>query len=288
MFVNMCQKRRLASYGPQVQYIGRIKTAEQRPYAMYHNTINFIFIFSPQEEIQHTVYINGKLFKTQFPILEMHMPGCFYENRKNIHLQTDEMYISYAKSSMDFFKNILSGFKIDCSSIVPPYNIVVTPLMTALIENIRKITEGIHTTGNADRLDRLCECLILEGLLNRKTGSKSAIQINNTEEKVKNIAALVEISYWDADIRSLISQNGLSQRTFFREWKKMFPVSPRQHIIRLKLDHASSMLKFSKLKIKEIAEKVHFNDSFHFSKIFTAHYGVSPTEYRSRYWSKIK
>ncbi len=55
-------------------------------------------------------------------------------------------------------------------------------------------------------------------------------------------------------------------------------------INKLRLKHALNDIKLSSLSLHEITEKYGFKSHSYFSKIFKAHYGLSPIQYRKRYF----
>lgn len=58
--------------------------------------------------------------------------------------------------------------------------------------------------------------------------------------------------------------------------------APVEYFIRLKIHYACQLLDQSKLKIKDIAQKIGYADPFYFSRLFNKIMGTSPYEYRLR------
>ena len=50
----------------------------------------------------------------------------------------------------------------------------------------------------------------------------------------------------------------------------------------LKIQQACRLLEYSKLRVKEIAYKIGYNDPYHFSRVFTTVMGISPHEFRKK------
>ena len=70
---------------------------------------------------------------------------------------------------------------------------------------------------------------------------------------------------------------------YFRElFKRHTGNSPYQYHLARRLDRAQTLLAESELTIKEVAEALHFNDAYHFSKTFKARTGRSPSRWRRR------
>lgn len=53
-----------------------------------------------------------------------------------------------------------------------------------------------------------------------------------------------------------------------------------EHIMNKRLDLAKAILKDNSMSIEEIAEKVGYNDYFHFTKVFKKNVGITPSKYR--------
>ena len=80
----------------------------------------------------------------------------------------------------------------------------------------------------------------------------------------------------------LAKEENMSCAHFRRLFRKKTGMTPTQYITLLRLKHAERMLAETKLNVKEIAHKVGFSDQLYFSKVFSKHFGVSPSEFRNR------
>jgi len=56
--------------------------------------------------------------------------------------------------------------------------------------------------------------------------------------------------------------------------------SPYQYLIRLKMNHAADRLQQPGALVKQVAEESGFADPFHFSRVFSSVFGISPTGFR--------
>lgn len=74
----------------------------------------------------------------------------------------------------------------------------------------------------------------------------------------------------------------LSVGQFERNFKKVFDISPKQHILNVRLRAACRLLQTSNDTIASIALDVGFYDHSHFCRCFKRDVGVSPSEYRKR------
>lgn len=63
----------------------------------------------------------------------------------------------------------------------------------------------------------------------------------------------------------------------FRRYDKQ---SPYQYLLRLKMNHAAGQLRKTGSLVKQVAEESGFSDPFHFSRVFTSIFGLSPSAFR--------
>lgn len=94
-------------------------------------------------------------------------------------------------------------------------------------------------------------------------------------------------TFLDNNYRQKITLNELAEKLhiapiyFSRKFKEYFGLSPIDYVIMLRLHEATLCLANEEMSIAEIAESVSYHDSFHFSKLFKRHYGVSPQKFRN-------
>lgn len=84
-------------------------------------------------------------------------------------------------------------------------------------------------------------------------------------------------------IKMAIENTKLSATQYRTLFSKMFHMSPKQYVLKLKLDYAKELLCQTSVSILYIAEKCGFNDGFYFSALFKKKCGCSPSEYRKMY-----
>lgn len=74
----------------------------------------------------------------------------------------------------------------------------------------------------------------------------------------------------------------VSEAYLCRLFHRYDAVSPYQLLMRLKMARAAALLLNRHLLVKEIGQRVGFEDPYHFSKAFKRAYGISPAAFRSR------
>lgn len=78
-----------------------------------------------------------------------------------------------------------------------------------------------------------------------------------------------------------------SLRTFNRRFKNALGKTPLQYLQATRLSNARELLQKSNLSIAEIAAHSGYQDAAAFSKIFSQHFGTSPTKYRETVRAKL-
>ncbi|HEV7780791.1 MAG TPA: AraC family transcriptional regulator [Chitinophagaceae bacterium] len=71
----------------------------------------------------------------------------------------------------------------------------------------------------------------------------------------------------------------LSPAHFYRNFKKVYGISPYQYLLKRKMERAASLLRTGKWKITDVALEYGFSDLPAFSKTFKKFYGRSPREF---------
>ena len=84
-------------------------------------------------------------------------------------------------------------------------------------------------------------------------------------------------------VADLADAGFVSLRECYRIFKNQLHCSPLEYIISYRLQMAGERLRQGNASITEIAQGCGFGTSSHFGRIFFAHYGCTPSQYR-RYW----
>ena len=101
----------------------------------------------------------------------------------------------------------------------------------------------------------------------------------------KNSAQLMK-EYIDECFYKKISLDDLSDRFFLsktqlvRNFRNKYHITPYAYLIKKRIAFSMVLLRNTTLSISEIAEKLQFNSSYHFSATFKKSVGVSPTDIR--------
>ena len=83
----------------------------------------------------------------------------------------------------------------------------------------------------------------------------------------------------DLSVSSLANLCGISEVYFRRLFVDKFSLTPKEYIIKLKLEHARRLLESSQFTMSEIALMCGYTEPCHFSREFKSAFGISPKEY---------
>jgi AraC-like DNA-binding protein len=86
----------------------------------------------------------------------------------------------------------------------------------------------------------------------------------------------------DRSISEIAAMCAVSETYFRRLFKKYSGLSPKEYILRVKIDKAKLILRETNLQVSEIAEMFGISDTAYFCRMFKKRTGVSPLIYRSK------
>lgn len=146
--------------------------------------------------------------------------------------------------------------------------------LPALILDLQRLCG--QTPLPADRLDRVCERLVLESLLSAKADSAPG-------DAIARIRTQVEADCLAShDFPALAAAEGLSFPHFRRLWRRAVGQPPERFRSGLRMALACRMLVEGDQAVASIARTVGFPDQLHFARRFRQLVGESPTSYRER------
>jgi len=174
-----------------------------------------------------------------------------------------------AKTALDdFLEGTIAGAD---DYITKPFNI---KLLKAKIDNILKQRKRFFEYISENKSDK--------PHLNESQDCK----VTSLDEQFlwnlqKNIIENIDNS--ELSIDDLVSKTNLSRRVFFNKIKSLTGLAPIEFVRETRIKESAEMLKNTEYKIKEITYMIGFSDSKYFTQCFKEVYGITPTEYRSRY-----
>ena len=162
-------------------------------------------------------------------------------------------------------------FRIDLDNpfIPVPNPVLLAERFTVLLDMI----EQMHFS----RAVVCTEMLLLDLLENEKLPRVQSRYHSALDELLDNVSRAPE-KHWDFDReagRLAISRNYLN-----RLIRDRYHVSPVAYLLKCRMERAAQKLAFGTDTIAEVAGAVGIDNPFYFSRLFTRHFKLSPSEYR--------
>ena len=234
-------------------------------------TLIYLSFILKQEKQEAKTLVNGVLHTgDHVPRMGISYPGTVMDSV--VPTCQDELFFTYAPESREEFDRFrLHGCKF---SFTHPFNQV--------LEKVKEALSQIQRPGVADRLDLLAVELAQEAMISALEQQPEKMQM--PDERIFLISNYFQLHFTDRiRLEALLKKYGMTPRTFYREWKKYYTVSPAQFLIRLRLEHACRLLRNPAIRIYEIAQECGFCDPMYFNRCFARHHNLSPREYRKRF-----
>lgn len=178
----------------------------------------------------------------------------------------DELFFSYPASVLPRFREMFGEL----------HNFTFSWLPHERILELRRELKLLDEPGTADRLDQLALRLISEIILHR---NESLRDENALALRIHSIAASL---LRGRSLRSVLNSYGMSERSFYRAWREIFSVSPRQYLLKHREDEARRLLCETDLPLSEIARRCGYSSLSYFHQAFRKSLGMTPGRYRAR------
>ena len=161
----------------------------------------------------------------------------------------------------------------------PVWPIASPQTIRNLINELIGCMRNVNALGMVDRIDRVCERLLLESRLEQAVPPKTPHDADLDHIR-RHLSRNLDQRY-DAEV--LARQYGMAEVTFRRYWTARFGTPFKRDIMNLRMQEACRLLTETDREIKEIAGALGFGDPLYFSRRFAKLMGDPPTEYRKRF-----
>ncbi len=230
-------------------------------------TCNFSFILRGSG-VYHR---NGRQWPVTAPAVIVQIPGEALEYGPVGRGWWEELFVIYKAEQTRLF--ISSGL------LDPDHPVWTVPAPAVLQRQLRELSRLSHQQterGCADRVDRLCEAMIMESRMGLRHGGGT--DISPAIAKIRG--ELRKNWNQDVDWTALARRHGLSLSGFRRHWLQETGGPPARYLRTLRLREARSLLVETRLPVGEIARQCGFADPLYFSRHFRKETGVSCLAYR--------
>lgn len=152
--------------------------------------------------------------------------------------------------------------------IAKPFNIEeLCAQVDNLIDNVRRLRGKFS---GAQSQEKNVEKVLVEG---------------NDDILMKRVMKVVNENYTNPDfnVEALSQKVGVSRAQLHRRMKEITGLTTSDFLRNIRMEQAARLLKEGKINITQVAYSVGYNNQTHFSTVFKAHFGMSPTEYGKDY-----
>lgn len=237
----------------------------------------YVCLSSNSESISEVI-VNGNPTESQpseFSHFSVLLPGTkLHTIRASYH---DELFFHYPAGCVEPLLKFF-GAQNDCGT-----NFYFSFFPISQLQQIRKELINIDTPGSVDRLDQLAIQLFTEIILFHCTVQKQGM---HNQMKLHSIAEEL-VRHQNTELDTLLRTYGFSERTFYREWRKLFNVSPKEYLIQRRLDAACTLLTSTELSPAEIADHCGFGSVVYLYQLFRKKLDTTPLTYRNLKKNKV-
>ena len=158
---------------------------------------------------------------------------------------------------------------------------LMTPPISSLDQNVEmigyKAAELLDLKINQKKLPPLPLVIPPKEIIERRSTEISAI---DDPDIVAAIHYISEFATQGITVDEVANHVGLSHSTLCRLFKKTLQRSPKEEIIRVKINHALFLLLNSNINIQAIARRCGYKTVEHFTAVFKLHTGTTPAAFR--------
>ena len=90
------------------------------------------------------------------------------------------------------------------------------------------------------------------------------------------------LRYPNLNIDIIAAQLGLGRTNFYRKVRELMGMSPNDYLRKCRMERAAELLCSSELAVSDVCVQVGMPDAQYFSRVFKAHFGISPSIYREQ------
>jgi AraC-like DNA-binding protein len=164
------------------------------------------------------------------------------------------------------------------ASTKKPVSIDLTPALKDLLDDVRKqLVRGAQKIELFHASQALLHCAFSRVFKNHQLHLDSNVKlltvINFIRHRISRPPSNTELA----------DQAHRSEGAFIRWFKQHIGIPPAQYSLRLRLQHASSLLAFGHDSIDDIAQKCGFANRNHFTRVFSAQFNQGPASFRKNF-----
>jgi len=126
--------------------------------------------------------------------------------------------------------------------------------------------------------------LLTHWIIRSMLGENYDMRSVSSDEIIGRVQTFIELHCGENLSVALLSENaGMSVSSFNRLFKKECGMSPKNYIMKVRMNKATKLLRRNDYSVSEIGLNLGFSSAAHFSSAFHSEFGLTPSEYREKY-----
>lgn len=212
----------------------------------------------------------------------------YYLSPKNCLFIDCKYPYSHQSSEEDPWELMWIHFNGTCVSPFLTYYNALVPSLLFHVENYTDFTTIIEQCMQlSSKKDLASEFLIHKTITDLLTLCISRNQketVDTSTEKLKEIKKYIDENFMeDISLSTIAEHFFISKYHLAREFKELYGMTIGSHITAARITYAKTLLRFTDLKIEEIAAKCGIADTNYFTKVFKKLEGCTPKVYRKQW-----
>ena len=124
-------------------------------------------------------------------------------------------------------------------------------------------------------------------LFGRQMAQRKVSVASSSRQRILSIVEYMNRHYFEPlQTEELAERCGLSKYHFIHLFRMCMGMTPYSYLIRIRMERAETLLQTGDMTVQEVAFVCGYNDPLYFSRAFSRHFGVSPTDYKQRFFSE--
>ncbi|MBQ4045310.1 MAG: AraC family transcriptional regulator [Lachnospiraceae bacterium] len=221
--------------------------------------------------------------------------GTYKFDGKTFHIHENQLFLIYPETLTTYYADLKDPWEyawVGCNGTRISWMLSYlgfskdNPVLT--VNNTKEIVECIlrmmdaHKMTFSNELFRTSELVRFFGCILEALGIEDSDSHIYSRESYANVALrYLNDNYMHkiriSELADLIGvERSYLSRVFYGEYHQ----SPRQYLLRLRMEKSEELLRGTSMSVSEIAASTGYEDARSFTKAFRQHYGMSPSEYR--------
>ena len=126
-------------------------------------------------------------------------------------------------------------------------------------------------------------------LFGRQMAQRKSSPADSGRQKMLSVMDYMNRHYFESlQTEELAAHCGLSKYHFIHLFRMCTGMTPYAYLIRIRMERAQTLLQTGDMTVQEVAFVCGYQDPLYFSRAFSKHFGISPTDCKQRFFSENK